>query len=60
MAQLVNRLPSPRNPNRLVESSLYMDFFQVKDSLLEGIFPTQELNQGFLHCRQILYRLSHQ
>ena len=24
-------------------------------SLLQGIFPTQELNQGLLHCRQILY-----
>ena len=27
--------------------------------LLQGIFPTQELNPGLLHCRQILYRLSH-
>ena len=26
-------------------------------SLLQGIFPTQELNQGLLHCRQILYEL---
>ena len=24
-----------------------------------GIFPTQELNKGLLHCRQILYQLSH-
>ena len=24
-------------------------------ALLQGIFPTQESNQGFLHCRQILY-----
>ena len=24
------------------------------------IFPTQRSNQGFLHCRQILYHLSHQ
>ena len=24
-------------------------------SLLQGIFPTQESNQGFLHCRWILY-----
>ena len=23
-------------------------------SLLQGIFPTQELNPGLLHCRQIL------
>ena len=27
-------------------------------SLLQGIFPTQVLNPGFLHCRQILYQLS--
>ena len=27
--------------------------------LLQGIFPTQESNQGLLHCRQILYQLSH-
>ena len=29
-------------------------------SLLQGIFPTQELNQGLLHCRWILYQLSYQ
>ena len=29
-------------------------------SLLQKIFPTQELNQGLLHCRQILYQLSYQ
>ena len=29
-------------------------------SLLQWIFPTQGLNQGLLHCRQILYHLSHQ
>ena len=29
-------------------------------SLLQGIFPTQELNQSLLHCRQILYQLSYQ
>ena len=28
--------------------------------LLQGIFPTQGLNLGLLHCRQILYHLSHQ
>ena len=28
--------------------------------LVQGIFPTQGLNLGFLHCRQILYLLSHQ
>ena len=29
-------------------------------SLLQGTFPTQGLNPGLLHCRQILYQLSHQ
>ena len=27
--------------------------------LLQGIFPTQELNSGLLHYRQILYQLSY-
>ena len=27
--------------------------------LLQGVFPTQELNPGLLCCRQILYHLSH-
>ena len=29
-------------------------------SLLQQIFPTQKLNWGLLHCRWILYQLSHQ
>ena len=29
-------------------------------TFLQGIFPTQEMNQGLLHCRWILYQLSHQ
>ena len=29
-------------------------------SLLQGNFPTQELNQGLLHCGLILYQLSYQ
>ena len=28
-------------------------------ALLQGIFPTQGSNQGLMHCRQILYQLSH-
>ena len=28
--------------------------------LLQGIFPTEGLNTDLLHCRQILYHLSHQ
>ena len=29
-------------------------------SLLQGIFPTQGSNPGFLHCRQMLYHRNHQ
>ena len=29
-------------------------------SFLQGIFPTQRSSPGLLHCRQILYHLSHQ
>ena len=29
-------------------------------SLLQGIFPTQRLSPGLLHCRRILYQLSYQ
>ena len=29
-------------------------------SLLQGIFPTQRSNPGILHCRWLLYQLSHQ
>ena len=28
-------------------------------SLLQGIYPTQRSNPALLHCRQILYQLSH-
>ena len=31
----------------------------VAHVLLQGIFPTQGLNPGLSHCRQILYCLSH-
>ena len=41
----------PGKPKNTGVSSLY---------LLQGIFPTQESNQGLLHCRQILYQLSYQ
>ena len=29
-------------------------------ALFQGIFPTQGSNTGLLHCRQILYHLSHE
>ena len=33
---------------------------EILHALLQGIFPTQELNLGLLHSRWILYHLSHQ
>ena len=36
------------------------DYWSEVPCLLPGIFPTQGLNSGLLHCRQILYNLSHQ
>ena len=41
----------PGKPKNTGVGSLY---------LLQGIFLTQELNQGLLHCRRILYQLSYQ
>ena len=50
---IVDSLPSkpPGKPKNTGVGSL---------SLLQWIFPTQELNWGLLHCRQILYQLSYQ
>ena len=36
------------------------EYWSGSHSLLQGIFPTQGLDPGLLHCRQILYHLSHQ
>ena len=48
MAQLVNTVPLPRNPNRLVESSLYMDgLFPGKRSPSPGDLPNPRVEPGF-------------
>ena len=36
------------------------EYWSGLHALLQGIFPTQGSNPGFLHCRWILYHLSHQ
>ena len=36
------------------------EYWNGSHYLLQGILPTQGLNSGLLHCRQILYYLSHQ
>ena len=35
------------------------EYWSGSYSLPQGIFPTQGLNPGLPHCRQILYQLSH-
>ena len=40
------------------QAPLSMGFSDCQ-ALLQGIFPTQGSNPGLLHCRQILYCLSH-
>ena len=45
------------------QAPLSMEFFRQQyrvghHAFLQGIFPTQELNPGLLHCRQILHHLS--
>ena len=68
--------PSPGDlPNPEIEPrspTLQMDFLPAEPEgkpkntrvgsqfLLQQIFLSQELNQGLLHCRQILYQLSYQ
>ena len=63
-------LPDPgiksRSPTLQVDSLLSEPPGKPKNtgvgslSLLQGIFQTQELNQGLLHCKQILNQLSYQ
>ena len=55
----------PRSPTLRVDSLPVEPQGKLKNtgvsslSLLQRIFPTQELNWGLLNCRQILYQLSH-
>ena len=69
-------IPSPRdlpNPGIKPQSpTLQVDYLPAEApgkpkntgvgslSLLQQIFPTQESNQGLLHCKRILYQLSYQ
>ena len=56
----------PRSPTLQVDSSPAEPQGKPKNtgvhslSLLQGIFLTQESNQGLLYCRWILYQLSYQ
>ena len=55
----------PHGSHVACQAPLSMEFSRQESgvgchSLLQGIFLTQGLNPGLLHCRQILYHLSHQ
>ena len=56
----------PRSPSLWVDSLSSEPSGKPKNTevgslfLLQGIFLSQESNQGLLHCRQILYQLSYQ
>ena len=56
----------PRSPTSQADSLLAEPQGKPKStgvgnlSLLQGILPTQELNQGLLHCRRVLYQLSYE
>ena len=53
---------SPWTPVRLLRpwNSLGKNIGVSSCSLFQGIFPTQGLNLDLLHCRHLLYHLSHQ
>ena len=56
----------PKSPTLQVDSLLSEPPEKPKNirvgslSFLHGIFPNQELHQGLLHCRRILYQLSYE
>ena len=47
-------------PGSSVHRILQARILEGCHAFLQGIFPTQGLNPGLLHYRQILYCLSHQ
>ena len=47
-------------PGSSVHGSSRQEYWSGLPFLLQGNFPTQGLNLALLHCRQILYHLSHQ
>ena len=52
----------PHEPSRLLRpwNFLGKNNGVGSHSILQGMFPTQGLNLGLLHCRQVFYYLSHQ
>ena len=60
VAQLCPTLCDPKNYSLCSWNSPGKNTGVVCHSLLQRIFPTQELNLGLPHCKQILYCLSYQ
>ena len=63
VAQSCPTLVTPQTVAR--QASLSMGFSRQEywsgcRFLLQGVFPTQELKLGLLHCRQTLYRLNYE
>ena len=56
--KIAQSCPALCNPHGLVLQARILEW--VAFSLLQQIFPTQELNRGLMHGRQILYQLSYQ
>ena len=55
LEELKNKHTETKNTTTEIKNTL-----EGINVLLQRIFPTQGLNLGLLHCRQMLYRLSHQ
>ena len=63
-----NISPSNEHPGLISFRMDWLDLLAVQGkntavgchSLLQEIFPTKRLNSGLLHCKQILYYVSHQ
>ena len=56
---LLKRKLDSLRPHGLESMGIFQGRIVDSLSLLQGIFPTQGSNPGLLHCRQILYQLSH-
>ena len=60
--KIVQSLPTHYNPMDYTVHGILQARIQEWVAFLfsKGIVPTQESNPGLLHCRSILYQLSHQ
>ena len=57
---VADNFPPNLKPKRSSLRHIIIKMYWVVMPSSRGIFPTQGSNPGLLHCRQILYQLSHQ